>query len=260
MFFTQMPKGGDLHHHYSGAIYAETYVDFLDKQGYCVNKQTYKHRNRQGRRGGRARQAGQGAQLPGHRRRLRRRLHLPRAAAALVEQGFHNHGALQAPPDRQFFQTFGYFGPVSNANFHEGLVEIKEARDPRERRLHRDHVQDVALRREQGLRRPGLAERARRQGLRGPDARLDDPARPGPEVRQSIADFTAKIDEAAAGIDDERFTMRYQTYVLRLLNPSQVFSSMLAGFKAASRTARSSASTSSARKARWCRCATTRCT
>src|SRR5689334_23568619 len=42
MFFTQMPKGGDLHHHYSGAIYAETYVDFLDKQGYCVNKQTYR--------------------------------------------------------------------------------------------------------------------------------------------------------------------------------------------------------------------------
>jgi hypothetical protein len=34
-------------------------------------------------------------------------------------------------------------------------------------------------------------------------------------------------------IDDERFTMRYQTYVLRLLNPSQVFSSMVSGFKAA---------------------------
>jgi hypothetical protein len=107
------------------------------------------------------------------------------------------------------------------------------ARHPRKRQLHRDHVQDVALRREQGLRRPGLAERARRQGLRRPDARLDDPARPDPAFNQSIADFTAKIDEAAAGIDDERFTMRYQTYVLRLLNPSQVFSSMLAGFKAA---------------------------
>ena len=23
-FFTQMPKGGDIHHHYSGAMYAET--------------------------------------------------------------------------------------------------------------------------------------------------------------------------------------------------------------------------------------------
>ena len=42
LFFSQMPKGGDLHHHYSGAIYAETYVDFLDKQGVCVNKHTYR--------------------------------------------------------------------------------------------------------------------------------------------------------------------------------------------------------------------------
>src|SRR5690606_85086 len=46
-------------------------------------------------------------------------------------------------------------------------------------------------------------------------------------------DFVAKIHDAAEGIDDERFTMRYQTYVVRLLNPSQVFSSMVSGFKAA---------------------------
>src|SRR5450830_267873 len=42
MFFTMMPKGGDLHHHYSGALYAEQYVDFLDKQGLCVNKTSYR--------------------------------------------------------------------------------------------------------------------------------------------------------------------------------------------------------------------------
>lgn len=26
-FFSSMPKGGDLHHHYSGSVYAETYAD-----------------------------------------------------------------------------------------------------------------------------------------------------------------------------------------------------------------------------------------
>ena len=41
MFFTMMPKGGDLHHHYSGAIYAEQYLEWVDKQGYCVNKSTF---------------------------------------------------------------------------------------------------------------------------------------------------------------------------------------------------------------------------
>src|SRR5881409_2336466 len=42
LFFSQMPKGGDLHHHYSGALYAETYVNWLDRQGWCVNKLSYR--------------------------------------------------------------------------------------------------------------------------------------------------------------------------------------------------------------------------
>src|SRR6476659_3600309 len=41
MFFTQMPKGGDLHHHYSGAIYAEQYISWLDKQNWCVDTTRY---------------------------------------------------------------------------------------------------------------------------------------------------------------------------------------------------------------------------
>jgi adenosine deaminase/adenosine deaminase CECR1 len=51
---------------------------------------------------------------------------------------------------------------------------------------------------------------------------------------RNIANYLANVDTASAGIDDDRFTMRYQAYVLRFLSPSQVFSSMLAGFKAAS--------------------------
>ena len=32
LFFSMMPKGGDLHHHYSGAIYAEQFLDWVDKE------------------------------------------------------------------------------------------------------------------------------------------------------------------------------------------------------------------------------------
>ncbi|UUZ50440.1 hypothetical protein LP420_11560 [Massilia sp. B-10] len=46
LFFSQMPKGGDLHHHYSGAIYAEQFISWVDKQGYCINKQSYRIGNR----------------------------------------------------------------------------------------------------------------------------------------------------------------------------------------------------------------------
>jgi adenosine deaminase/adenosine deaminase CECR1 len=233
MFFTQMPKGGDLHHHYSGAVYAETYVDFLDKQGYCVNKQTYRiETDKAVVDAERAKPAKERTCLgtadvyaddATYRELLQR----------WSSKDFHNHGGIQAPPDRQFFQTFLYFGPVSNANFHEGLAEIKG-------RAIRENVGYIETMFKMS---PFVANKdfdtqawqnahdakAFEAQMRAWMTQLDGDQK----FNQSIADFTAKIDEAAAGIDDERFTMRYQTYVLRLLNPSQVFSSMLAGFKAA---------------------------
>jgi adenosine deaminase/adenosine deaminase CECR1 len=233
MFFTQMPKGGDLHHHYSGAVYAETYVDFLDKQGYCVDKQTYKiETDKAFVDAERARPAKDRVCLGTadvyaddytYRELLQR----------WSSKDFHNHGGIQAPPDRQFFQTFLYFGPVSNANFHEGLAEIKQ-------RAIRENVGYIetmfkmspfVVNKDFDTQAWQNAHDARafEAQMRAWMTQLDGDQK----FNQSIADFTAKIDEAAAGIDDERFTMRYQTYVLRLLNPSQVFSSMLAGFKAA---------------------------
>src|SRR5471030_516860 len=39
-FFTQMPKGGDLHHHYSGSVYAESYIRWVIEKDYFINKRT----------------------------------------------------------------------------------------------------------------------------------------------------------------------------------------------------------------------------
>ena len=125
MFFSQMPKGGDLHHHYSGALYAETYVNWLDKQGWCVDKNSYRIVT------DKAAVAAEKARPAAERSCLS-------TAEVYADdytwrellqhwssKDFYNHSETQAPPDRQFFQTFLYFGPVSNTNFHEGLLEIK---------------------------------------------------------------------------------------------------------------------------------------
>jgi adenosine deaminase len=40
-FFLQMPKGGDLHNHLSGSVYAESYVQWAAEKGLCVNNKTY---------------------------------------------------------------------------------------------------------------------------------------------------------------------------------------------------------------------------
>src|SRR5438094_291020 len=40
-FLTAMPKGGDLHNHLSGAVYAETYLGWAQTDGDCVNTSTF---------------------------------------------------------------------------------------------------------------------------------------------------------------------------------------------------------------------------
>jgi adenosine deaminase len=234
MFFTQMPKGGDLHHHYSGALYVEQYLDFLDRQGLCVNKQTYRIETDK-------------AIIASERARPAKERNCLSSAEVYADdhtwrelaqrwsnKDFDNHGALNPPPDRLFFQTFGYFGPVSNANFKEGLQELKK----------RAIAENVSYIETMFKMSPFVVNTefdARAWQLANDDAALNvelrkafDGLERDQAFAKSIADFVAKIDEAADGIDDERFTMRYQTYVLRLLNPSQVFSSMVAAFKSAS--------------------------
>lgn len=39
-FLHDMPKGGDLHNHLAGAIYAETFIDFAAQDGFCVERTT----------------------------------------------------------------------------------------------------------------------------------------------------------------------------------------------------------------------------
>ena len=41
-FLRQMPKGGDLHVHLSGAIYAETFIDWASESALCVDRSTSK--------------------------------------------------------------------------------------------------------------------------------------------------------------------------------------------------------------------------
>jgi adenosine deaminase/adenosine deaminase CECR1 len=236
LFFSRMPKGGDLHHHYSGAVYAESYVDFLDKRGFCVDRKSYTIvTDKAAVDADRAKAAKDRACLTtaevyaddGVYRELLQRW---------STKDFHNHGAQQSPPDRAFFSTFGYFGPVADTgNFHDGLVEIKE-RAVRENVAYIETMYKLAP----FVPNADFDDQAWRNAEN--DAALDAQLRAwmttleqDPKFVATIADFVAGIEKEAAGIDDERFTMRYQLYVLRLFNPSMVFSSMVSAFKAAAR-------------------------
>ena len=233
LFFSQMPKGADLHHHYSGSIYAEQYVQWLDPLNFCVDKQTYRiETKKEVVEAQRAKPLNERACL-GTREVLADDATYRELLQRWSSKDFDNHGAIQPPPDRQFFQTFGYFGPVSNLNFAEGLQELKK-------RAVQENISYIETMFKMAPGVPNADFDAQMQQAGATDAQLADAMRAwkakldqDPNVERNLKDFVAKIDSAAVGIDDERFTMRYQNYVVRLLQPSFVFSSMVSAFKAA---------------------------
>ena len=110
-FLQRMPKGGDLHTHLSGAVYAESYIAWAASDGLCVDPKTLGF-------------------VPPPCTATRRK-----ASDALTDQAFYD-SIIDAQSARnfvpgtksghdQFFESFAKFGPVSGSN-HNGdmLAEV----------------------------------------------------------------------------------------------------------------------------------------
>ncbi len=233
MFLTMMPKGGDLHHHYSGAIYAEQYLEWVDRQGYCVSKTNFRITT------DKAAVAAEGAKPAGLRTCVSGRDLVADndSYRELLQKwstlDFYNHGADQRPPDQTFFDTFGYFGPVASTNTAEGLRTLK-ARAIAENLAYIETIFELApitadADFDKLVASPGFDPAQLDAALGALTARLEA----NPAFAKGIADYVANVEASSAGIDDEHFTMRYQPYVLRFLSPSVVFSQMLASARLA---------------------------
>lgn len=217
MFFNNMPKGADLHHHYSGSIYAEQYLEWVDKLGYCIDKtswsvQTDKAADRKN--------CATVAELEKDPIAYRSLMH------KWSTMDFYNHTQNQLPPDLAFFTTFLRFDGVASTNGNDGQKRLKE-RAIAENVSYIETVFEIAP----------ITFDAEFDGKLTDDAAFAAylaKLEASPAFNKGIADYSAYVDSSSAGIDDEQFTMRYQPFVLRFLSPSIVFSQMAAGFKIAS--------------------------
>ena len=235
LFFTRMPKGADLHHHYSGSIYAEQYLEWIDKQGWCVDMNTYMIESDSAKVAA-ARippsppakiSCLTGAEFVANDTAYRELLQRWSA------KDFDNHGAVQPPPDQRFFQTFNYFYAVSNTNFNEGLLTLKKRAVEENvsyiETMFKSAPSSDSAEFDAKVRQAGASDAALNEAMAAWLAALDNDAK----FNQNLSDYTRRIAESHAGVDDASFTMRYQSYVFRLQSPSRVFSSMVGGFKAA---------------------------
>jgi len=113
-FFTRMPKGGDLHNHLTGSVYAETYFNMAVRDGMWLNTDSYVLNLNA--------VCTSCIQLsPGmeneHYLRMR----------AIDHWSIRNFDAYNhtLPPDEFFFATFGNFGALTYQHLAELLIELR---------------------------------------------------------------------------------------------------------------------------------------
>jgi len=233
LFTTLLPKGADLHHHYSGAIYAETYLDRVAAQQWCVFTAGDKALGIEAYTVSTAPQS-----LPPAARALCLSADAVRQDGVLYrellqrwsDKDFDNHGHDQPPPDQQFFETFGYFGPMAGIGYHDGLRSLKA-------RALAENVGylETMLRGAPVLDKPELNAALAPLNASGNAefGRAFDALARDADVAAAIQSYLALLDDAAAGLDDDRFRLRFQSYVSRNNPPATVFAGLYAAFASA---------------------------
>ncbi len=221
-FLREMPKGGDLHNHLSGSIYAESYLRWAVDDNSCVVIATFTI-------------AGGPCDAGGGK---------PPAAAVVANAALYNQ-AIDAlsmrnwPPNLNghdhFFAAFGKFGVASAAHGGDMVAEVT-------RRAAAEHVSYLEL-----MVTPdgGVAERLGRQAGWTPDlaqmrARLLSSGwgEVFAQTRQRLDAVDARRAQVLkCGTSDADagclVTVRYIAQVARATPPEEVFAEILAGFELA---------------------------
>lgn len=231
LFANQLPKGGDLHHHYSGALYAETYLDWVEKKGLCIVKASFKINFN-------AREYETNESCLTAARVRADEIFYRKLLMHWSDKDFANHFHEALPPDIQFFSSFQYFTTISKAFYKDGLQQLKI-------RAKNENLQYIETMLARG---PAINESDSNKELDGLSPVINsetlDPYldlawqrfENDENFQNQIKNFIAEIESDTAEIDDADFTLRVQTYVTRNASPSSVFSSMYSGFKAATQS------------------------
>lgn len=237
LLMTMLPKGGDIHHHYTGALYAETYLDWVDKQGFCVYR-TDDPANRHEKY-----RIDSSRPDPNVVDKNCLKADAIRKDTAFYrelltrwsDKDFGNHFHEQPAPDQQFFDTFGFFSPATDYSFAAGLQILKQ-------QAKADNLQylETMLKSAPSVDNPQLAATINALPLDARAADIDQALASyaaflehDPLAQQKIADYKSNLESYATELDDADFTVRFQSYVSRNNPPAQVFAGLYSAFAAA---------------------------
>lgn len=243
-FIRRLPKGGDLHNHLSGAVYAESYLKFAAQDNLCLNRQSFELSAptiapADSASDGKQKTCDATKNLVAARQALGDAVLYRDAINAWSMRHFTANGEVAAD---HFFDTFRKFGPVTANHVPEMLAEVVS-------RAGHENVQYLEL-----ILDPTKKQPANHVG-QGMGVKNDDFA----ALRQQVLDKGIERVVAAARVDlddaERRMrdllrcgamdadpgctvTVRYIYEVHRSLPPDMVFAEMVAGFEMANADAR----------------------
>ena len=227
-FFSQMPKGGDLHHHYSGSIYAEPLLAHAIAKDFYLNTKTMTVSQEK--------QSGSDWVLFST---LQKNGELDAYKQKIMQKwSIKDYNNVDYPSDKLFFESFMKFEPATQNNFEAGLLELKN-RAVKENVSYIEtqlstipcaiKTDDLAKYNTQ-LRRLAVSknEKAVMQSLDSLYAVFIQKEAKKYAVDFNI-NFVAKMHKELK-IDDSQFTMRYQNFVLRFMEPVDLFKNLVVAF------------------------------
>ncbi len=228
LFMSMMPKGGDLHHHYSGSLYAETYLDWAKSKNFHIDARTFK--------------LCQADTIKSHITidSLMENTILYRAVLEQwSDEDFSNNFHIEDPPDQHFFNTFSFFGYISKALYRAGLAEIKLEAEKQNIQYVETmlSIPDVYIDFRERLEDSLLYYQTKKDTahLYQLFDLLVNSIKSSSGYDKSIANYIDSVHAYHAGIDDSGFTMRYQAYAVRVVAPAKVFSMLYSCFDAVNR-------------------------
>jgi len=227
-FFSQMPKGGDIHHHFSGSIYAEPLLQRAIIDNFYLNIETMDVKKQKPTSG--KWELFSALQNNGSLEFYKQKI--------MQKWSIKDYNGVDYPSDKLFFESFMKFELVIQGNFAQGMLELKnravlENLSYIETQLSTIPTAidtDDLIKFNTDLRKLALTkdEKAIMNSL---DSLYKSLLKKGAETdaKNFNTNFVTKLHNDLK-IDDQQFTMRYQNFVLRFMEPVDLFKNLVIAF------------------------------
>ena len=227
-FFSHMPKGGDLHHHFSGSIYAEPLLRRAIEDDFYLNIETMdvlKEKPATGSWQLFSTLKSNGT-LDSYKQKIMRKWSVK------------DYNYVDYPSDKLFFESFMKFEPVIKGNFGQGLLELKNRAIAENVNYIETQLSTIPTAMNTNdltkfnsrLRKLALIK-DEKAILKSLDSIYNFLLKKDAEsyAKDFNTNFVAKLHKDL-NIDDKQFTMRYQNYVLRFMEPVDLFKNLIIAF------------------------------